>query len=562
MSVTGPKKLFLLGLDGATFDLIDPWVEQGRLPNLARLLQEGARAPLRSVIPPFTPVAWGTLMTGVNPGKHGVFAFKEMRPGTYSFQLVNNRTLKSKTLWRCLGEQGKRVVVVNIPMTYPPEPVNGILVGGMDSPGLDSDFTYPSALRQEVLRVAPGYSIHLHVGAGYLTSDKKRRRAVEGLLEMAEAREKLVLHLLRSRPWDFFAVNFAAIDQIQHHFWQYLAAPDGSEFEDAILRVYQRVDDAVGRIAGALGADVALLVMSDHGAGASSDQVFFLDEWLSENGYLQFRQTSPIASVRRSMTRGLLTFASRHLSSGLKDRLMTTFPGLRSRWQGTIRRAAIDWDATRVFSGEFPATLRINQRGREPRGTVEAGDCESLRDELRSRLLALRDPTTGEALFEKAYRREELYHGTYCDRAPDLILEPKEFALQVRGGTFPPRRTYDAALSRKDPADFFVSGTHRINGVFIARGDGVRAGAELPPVDMADLFPTILHVLGLAVPPGVDGEVAEGLFEDAVREQRPVLHSEADLRRYPQESQDLTTYEEERDSERVQKALRALGYLE
>ena len=551
-------KVFSIGLDGGTFDLMDPWLDEGHLPNIQRLIGRGTRARLRSVILPFTPQAWGSFMTGMNPGNHGVFGFKEKEEGRYSFQFVNNKSIRSRTLWKYLSDHGKKAILVNIPMTYPPESIEGIIVGGMDSPGVDSDFTYPSDIKSEILALEKEYVIHLHVGAGYLDSDKKRRKAVGALLHMVASREKVILHFMDKYPWDFFAVNFSAIDQVQHHFWKYLEGDN--EFQEIILKIYKRVDEAVGRICEKVSPQTTVYMMSDHGAGPASPYVIFIDEWLKEQGLLQFRKAFSVRGLAMRMVKSALTAFSQKLSSEIKDHLMRWFPGMRVRSQGYVRRALIDWPNTRAYSGEHPSTLRINLKGRDAQGVVEPGDYEGLRRELIERLESLTHPQTGEILIERVYRREDLYHGDFLQAAPDLIIHPKDFAHQIKGGPFS-NPHYRQVISTKDPKEFFVNGVHRLNGIFAAAGPGIRKGHCVDSLEIIDLFPTMLYSLGMAVPKSVDGKVAEGIFEEDRLSAYPICYCDDSLKEADQVPGDKATYGQE-DADRIAESLRGLGYID
>jgi predicted AlkP superfamily phosphohydrolase/phosphomutase len=552
------KKVFCIGLDGGTFDLIDPFIEKGYLPHIKKLIDGGARATLNSVILPFTPQAWGSFMTGVNPGKHGVFGFKQKSDSDYSFQFVNNRSLKTKTLWNLLSEMNKRVILINIPMTYPPEEGSGILIGGMDSPGEDSNFTFPAVMKELLYKINEDYVIHLHVGAGYLDNDDKRRMAVKGLLKMINAREDVVLYFMENYPWNFFAVNFSATDQVQHHFWRYMEGDN--EFKNAILTIYKRVDEAIGRIMDKLGHETALFIMSDHGAGPASDIVFFLDEWLKEKGLLNFKKVAVFTAIKRAIINFLLTFFSKKLASEIKDTLMHFFPGLRVKLQGYIRRSLIDWSATKVFSGEHPATLRINLKGRDKEGVVDEKNYDDLRDYLIKELEAVRHPETGEKLIEKIYRKEELYHGAYLDTAPDLIICAKDFAHQIKGGPYPKRKNYKKVISKKASRDFFVNGVHRLNGIFIAYGDGIKSKSSLPPLSIIDLFPTVLYSLGLEIPKAVDGRMIKEIFDEDFVMKNPVHYTDYPIERGSKVP--VRTYEKEEESKEIEKALKGLGYID
>ena len=128
------RKVICIGLDGATFDLIRPWLSKGKLPNIGRIIKDGVWGELESVIPPVSAPAWTSFMTGKNPGKHGIFGFKKEKQGTYEELFVNRKLIKSETLWKCLSDVGKKVIVINVPLTYPPEEINGYLMSGMDTP--------------------------------------------------------------------------------------------------------------------------------------------------------------------------------------------------------------------------------------------------------------------------------------------------------------------------------------------------------------------------------------------------------------------------------------------
>jgi predicted AlkP superfamily phosphohydrolase/phosphomutase len=497
-------------------------------------------------------------MTGMNPGNHGVFGFKEKTGGDYSFQFVNNKSIKSKTLWEYLSDHDKRSILVNIPMTYPPEEIKGLVVGGMDSPGVDSDFTFPQDLKKEVFEIVNDYVIHLHVGAGYLDSDKKRRKATAELLRMVECREKLILHFMEKYPWEFFAVNFSAIDQVQHHFWKY--SEGHNEFKDAILDVYKRVDEAVGRICEKVPPETTVFIMSDHGAGPASPYVIFIDEWLREKGLLGFNKSFSIRGLANKCLKWALDASSQKLSSGAKDYLMRLFPGMRVRSQGYVRRALIEWSKTRVFSGEHPSTLRINLKGRDAKGVVEPEEYDELRNRLIADLESLKHPDTGVRLIEKVYKKEALYSGDYLDSAPDLIVCPKDFSHQIKGGPFP-NRFYRHCISEKNPKEFFVNGVHRLNGIFMAMGPGIRQGHVLEPMNIFDLYPTILYSLGMEIPEGVDGRVVEEIFGEEHLSSHPKRFSACTLKRGFLASGLQVNYEEE-DSEKIEESLKGLGYID
>jgi predicted AlkP superfamily phosphohydrolase/phosphomutase len=374
---------------------------------------------------------------------------------------------------------------------------------------------------------------------------------------MINAREQAVLYFMDNYPWNFFAVNFSATDQIQHHFWKYMGGDN--EFKNAILTIYKRVDEAIGKITAKLGDETILFIMSDHGAGPASDVVFFIDEWLKEKGLLTFKKDALITTLKRRIIKFLLTFFSKKLSSEVKDTLMRIFPGMRVKSQGFLLRSLIDWTETKVFSGEHEATLRINLKGRDKRGIVDESAYEDLREYLIKELETLKHPETGEKIVGKVYRKEELYAGPYLEIAPDLIICTKDFAYQIRGGPYR-RRTYRKVISKKDPRDFFVNGVHRLNGIFIVYGESIRSSLSLSPLSITDLFPTILYSLGLKIPKAVDGRVITEIFNEDFMMKNPVQYIDYSIERGSKVPE--KTYEREEESKEIEKALKGLGYID
>lgn len=577
MQSTSQKRVFCIGLDGATFDLIDPWIREGKLPNLKRFMEEGTRGVLRSVIHPFSPQAWGSFMTGVNPGKHGVFGFKEQIKGTYDFQFVNNKSIKVKTLWKVLSEQGKKVIVMNIPMTYPPEEVNGILISGMDSPGIDSDFTFPNEIKKEILSLTKDYMVHLHV-AGYLNTDAKRRQAINDLLFMTECREKTVLYLMNKYEWDCFVVNFVATDQVQHHFWRYMTDRDHSvngEFKDAVLKIYQRLDEAVGKITANLDENVTQIIISDHGSGPISEVAIYIDEWLRQKGLLAFntpnvKSNSFTRNVKlfarsciRTLAEQIRTLLFKHLSSRTKDVLQRLFPNMRSRTASFINRAVVDWSKTKVYSSENVASLRINLAGREPLGIVNpAHEYEDLRTSLIRDLENIKHPLTNEKIIEKVYKREELYSGPYVEEAPDLIIWPREGTYKFIKKIFP-KRTNRPTITIEKRDGTYTSGTHKLNGILIAKGCNILKNNSIPPVDIIDIFPTVLYYLGLEIPNYVDGKVITGMFSKDYISTTPAKYSDrgCNIEAHKQSISTIQTYKDS-ESAKIEERLRSLGYVE
>ena len=580
-----PARLLIIGLDGATFDLIEPMAAAGELPALADLMRRGVRARLRSTVPPMTMPAWSSFLTGLSPGGHGIFDFTVHEQGRYALRFVNARDRAGATFLRILSEAGRRVASVGVPSTYPPEPLNGLMVSGFDSPvatGIDGSFVHPPGLYDEIRREVGPYRItdfqEIRIGPGW--HDMAFRRIEETL----EAKAAVVRYLLGREAWDCFVALFGEADTTGHHFW-FCHDPRSPRFDpatasrhgDAIRTIYRRLDAVVGQLAaGALsglpdGEPSYVMVLSDHGFGGSGRKVLYLNRWLEEQGALRFRPPRPAARLT-SLAR---TAALRYTPARLQEALFRRAGGrLASLVESMARFGPIDFAGTRAYSDEVNTLpgIWINLRGREPGGTVEPGpEYEGLRDEIIAALEEWRDPETDGAIVNRALRREELYRGFHVNRAPDIVIVPSldrgysYTFLSSPGGRAGP------AVRVIDPDEYAgakgrgMNGSHRPEGIFLLAGPGIRPGIGIRGATIADCAPIVLHLLGLPVPGWMEGRVPEELLEPEAIKARPVVYGERNADP-PQPASGGRTRrpggfspEEERE---IRDRLKSLGYLE
>ena len=550
-------RLLVIGLDGATLDLVRPWAAAGRLPVLARLMATGAWGPLRSTLPAATFPAWTSLVTGVNPGRHGVLDFTERVPGTYRVRFVNGSYRRVPALWTRLSAAGRRVAVLTVPGTYPPEPACGVMVSGFDSPlatAIDGSFVHPRALYREIQRAVGRVPFadfqEVTTGPGW------HAVALARLLEGVERRTKLAAWLLERERWDALMVVFGESDTVAHHFWRFhdprspRHAP--SPFAGAIARVYAALDRALGALLAAAPPDTAVAIVSDHGSGGASDRVVHLNRRLAAGGLLAFRPAT------RGRVAGLVRAAAlRGVPPRLQGVLVRRAPAAAGRLEGIYRLAGIDWSRTVAYSEEldYHPSVWLNLRGREPEGVVAPGAYAATRERVAAALAAWRDEA-GRPVVERVWRREELYAGPFVERAPDLVLE-----LAPVDGYSPsclPSVGAGPALRRLVPAEHGggkgrgMNGAHRQLGLFVLAGPGVRPAGQLAPADIVDVLPTLLALAGEPVPGGLDGRPIAGAL-DAPPRFAPDPLPEAALAPRPfdgDETRDLAA------------RLAALGYLE
>lgn len=502
------KKVIVIGLDGATFRLIEPWAQAGKLPTFAKLLKEGARGNLRSTIRPESSIAWSSFATGENPGKHGVFGFVVHREDSYSTDITTAKSVKSARLWNIVSDYGKKVVILNVPMTYPPQPVNGCLVSGMLTPSLKSRFTYPDGLAQELLTALGDYVITVH------GTHQDKEAFVNEVKYCTEKHKEAALYLMKKCEWDLFAVVFTELDRLQHFLW---ADMDPSHprhdperaLPNAILEYHQYLDKILMEILENVeDGSTTVMLISDHGFNGFYKTVH-LNTWL--------RDQELLALHREHSQSGLINLLLQLRSSSALIKVKRALPFLKDvrlstrSLDGLRFESMIDWQHTKAFYSEVGG-IRINLEGREPEGIVKPGlEYESLRENLKETLETVKDPETGLPIFEAVYKREDLYWGPYVKRAPDLIVEPKRDEDD-------PRKNYALAHNVSTNEQSFLSlsnprtGNHTLDGIFVAFGEGIRPGVEIKQSSILDLAPTILSTMGLSVPESLDGKVLQEIY--------------------------------------------------
>ncbi len=547
------KRVLVIGLDAATLDVIEPWAAAGHLPNFQRLLEEGSCGWLKSTIPALSPPAWTSFMTGVNPGKHGVFDFLKRRPGSYDLQPVRNHLPSLGTVFAWASRYGRRVGVLNVPMTYPPEPVNGFMVSGLGAPD-DADYAYPPGLADELR--AKGYRINTQV----VYAPGREEAFIQEVMETTNRRAEVALELMQREAWDFFTVVFRNLDGVFAHFWALMDETHpqhdpvlAERYGDVILRYHQLLDRHLGNFLEATGNDTVVLVMSDHGSGPLYKEVY-LNVWLQHQGFQALRTgIGPTTGVRALLRRAGLTrenltrLMGWHNVNRLKERVPDLLKALIPRATPDITDV-VDWSRTRAYSFGYIGQIYINLKGREPQGIVAPGaEYRAVVDEIVARLWELEDPETGERVVDAIYLKDEIYHGPHADEGPDINVIMRDMSYISHLGL---EFTGEAVFG---PAVNYETGTHRLYGMLMVWGPGVRRGGRIDGAEIIDLAPTILHLLDVPVPEDVDGRVLTELFEGEppsaprVPRERPTSAPAAEM-----------SAEEEAE---VLERLRQLGYL-
>jgi len=549
------SKIFVLGLDGATFDLIIPWVKNEKLPTFKKIMDNGSYGSLISTIHPLTAPAWSSFITGMNPGKHGLYDFVRRRIGSYKRDVVNASLRSGDSIWKILSEKGKKVCAINVPMTYPPEEVNGYLISGIDTPDMNSNYTYPESFAQEI---ADQHLIAVD------TSGKSHEKYLNSSLEAVERRFKVMNRSFMKEEFDFFMKVINETDSVQHCFWEFMEKGN-NPFSDAIFKIYNKIDILLGEFLKILPQDYTLIIMSDHGAGPIK-KVFHLDTYLNKLGLLNYRKkesTSFLKSLFKNIMKKTLYLSQRYLPASIKARLkkMSNF---RSDVESFLEFSEIDWSSTKAYSIGNQGNICINLKGREPQGVINPGnEYDNLCQMIISHLEELKDPETMEKAVEKVYRREELYHGPNLELAPDLLIRWKD-DLYLSKKEFTSSHNvlwskYTKFGRYSSKYDMYQTGTHKINGVVIFYGKNIKKGSNLQGAKIIDLAPSILYLLNEPIPESMDGKVLTSVIDNNFLKANPI--------KYQDDSGEMKTkskrvFFSKKDEEKVRERLKELGYMD
>lgn len=561
----------VIGLDGATFRIIDPLIARGKLPHLARLKAEGSFGTLQSTIHPFSAQAWSSFMTGVNPGKHGIFDFTHHEKWDYRLKFVNAADRKADSLWKILSSHGLRVAVVNVPLTFPPEQVNGLLISGMDAPGKGSDFVYPSSLLAEIERNVGPYTIELSV-RDYIRRGGEEE-FIDQLRQMISYQVDVVRYLINKEKWNLFAFVFRATDQIQHWYWKFMD-PDHPyhpqevprKLETAIEDIYRDLDKAIGEIEKQSGPETHLLILSDHGQGPNRDRAFYINKWLRSQGFLRFvaenERRRPKGRGHQEALLRSIEWLKKVLPRFLKAFLLQRFPSLRDHTETMQAFSEIDFDRTVAYSDDLRGNIWINLKGRQPKGKVDASDYELVRDDIMRLIRLLRDPLTGEPIFDNVFRREDLYYGPFLSTAPDIVFTQPGDRQRFMLRRSRPNGDLNAYVETIDESEVGVwpNGSHTLDGIFLLKGAGVRHAREVYGAHIVDLAPTILYLMGIPIPENMDGSVLREAIEPSLLRKRPTAKAPFSAEQQGTGPQGTGYTEEETAS--IRERLKDLGYIE
>ena len=497
----------MIGLDGASPDLIFRLAHKGILPTIKGIMTDGSYGKLKSTIPPVTCPAWVSSSTGVNIGKHGIHDFSlsvDLRKKNVVFADSTKRQVDA--IWNLLTAAGKRVVVLNFPVTYPPERVNGAMVSGMLTPSTKSNFTFPRSLKDELLDL--GYVIDV---ADTMLDEILAFKADEfGMLsrirKVTNSRLIAAQYLMKEFEWDLFMVVFVALDRIQHQFWRYIDsshiaydAEKAKTMYPQILKCYEQIDKAVNSLMKIAGKNTNVIIYSDHGF-KPLNKTFFTNSLLRSMGLLKLRGNRPAR---------LLPTREMHLKKMVQlriERIMGKLtPGLKRKVGGLLQPSKefldifdVEPDETKAFQFGY-SSIEVNRNL-----VSDEEEYEKTRGAIVN--------TLNERLFSatsiRAYRKEELYHGPALGDLPavTLLSEKDVTPRQLVPASNLLTLNYDET---SDIPSLMWNGDHDLFGTILMTGPKIPMGLPLKGVNIMDVAPTILHLMKVPVPSHMDGRAVQ-----------------------------------------------------
>lgn len=494
-------RTLVIGLDGVCLPVLDPMIDDGLVPNIGRLYDDSLVAPLESQLPPWTPSAWPSLYTGVNPGKHGVYDFLQF--DGYDWDVVNRSHVKEYAVWELLSMEGFSSVVLNVPVTYPSREFDGVLVPGYTAP--EGSECHPSGIWDELNEELGEYRLYNET---HSTGVSKQKR-VQGYGQLTKMRGAAFQYLVDEHDPDFGFVEFQQCDTIFH---------DYPKDKQTIRKVYRAIDTEVGKILDDCDPDVTLLV-SDHGIGPMEGHEFRVNNYLRDKKFAnttvdgsgmpswesiarnRIQEGEHIESTEPSITERAIEFSAKiGITSqrlawvvtqlGLEDVILKVVPPdlIRAGSEQIDFASSIAYMRSRTEMG-----IRLNVKGREPDGVVQESEYEQVRDTVIESLETVTTPN-GDELFEGVYPREDIYEGPYTEDAPDIITVPNRFdnflVSNIKESVF------------GDPTEPWE---HKLEGVVMVTGDLVDCDTDLSNPHLFDITPTVLATFGLPTGKRMDG---------------------------------------------------------
>lgn len=536
------KRVLMIGIDGATLDVIKPMVQRGFLPNIKKMIDCGYAGVLNSTMPPISPVAWTSMVTGVNPGKHGIFDFMERDtsfPDEYRVKFICGGNRRSEAIWSYLDKKGSKSIVMNVPMTYPPDPISGVMVSGMDTPAKSENYAYPPQVK-ELLNINGKYITEVPIDKDLKNnSEALSARYLEGDNRMVEA----ALSLMDSVKWDFFMIVFTSLDRSQHFFtrdwdWDNI---DLRKDENTVLRMYGEMDRYVGLLMENAGPEVITFIVSDHGFGYAP-RAFSLNQWLISKGYMVVNDSiwNKIAEKNSKIAEVAQKTARKFFGESAED---------KDKSGSMVLMTNLDWSKSSVYSEGGAPKLIINRQV-----IKNEDEYVRLKELLVTELKELKDPESGDIVFRRVEKKEDIYEGSLAEEAADIILEFSRGYVFKHFGM----ENFEFITEKSNFIEQVSgpSGEHLAEGILIVSGPEIKKLDDLGQrSEIIDIAPTVLYLLGQEIPAEMDGRLLDFIIKDEFIASNPLKFNDDKV----STSEKYLITEEE--AKIVEERLKSLGYL-
>lgn len=521
------RKILIIGIDGATFDIIEPFAKEGKLPLFKKLMKEGCYGNLKSVVPALTPPGWTSGFTGVNPGKHNIYDFFSFDRTNKNLKLVSSKDRKYPSFWEILSKEGIKTGVFNIPCSYPVDEVNGFMVSGMATPEEGENYCHP----QEIKKILNSNGKYRFGAYSHFLEKGEIEKFLLDIYKITENEEDKALTLIKNFDPDVFFFVYDEVDRIMHFFWHDFDKTHPlhnfqSNFKDAILKYYQRIEKGIEKFVDAFGNKCDIIIFSDHGFGPLLKDVY-VNYLLYKWGFLEVN-----------------SYAKEYLKKAPWKRfLKNVIPSnLRSLFRKKIKSSPlanplgfINFEKSKAFYSSVSgrSVIILDEKNRD-----------NIAKDLKEKLESYIDKELNLKPFEKVFLREEIYIGEYVKNAPDILIkENGKYAFKSEWSNC------DLKISTQYGA--VKSGSHRENGILIFYGESFEKGQKIEEASLIDVTPTILYLLSLPIGKEMDGKVLSQYIKNK-REKKTKNYKDFRLKK---------SFCAEEDEEAIKEKLKNLGYM-
>ena len=528
-------RTLLIGLDGATWDVLNPLIQDGTLPNIKRIIEEGVSGELRSIIPPVTGPSWLAMAAGLNPGKIGVFDFIKTDKDDFALSPITSNDFKGKALWDILIKENKRSCILNFPMLYPPYEINGVMLCGLGCED-SKNMSCPRGYFESVIKKLGDYKLKVPYNLPkYINNEYLFFHDVEKILKQYQ---EVLSKILENEKFDLLFFIFSVTDFVLHYTWKYwdkshFAYRDDSKIQEMIRQFWEKIDSLIGYIYGySIKNHSRLLLVSDHGFG-KQDEIFRINSWLIQKGFLKLKRRRAILETIKKKIGMIVKKVDKIFGKDFYTQMKSTVGINKSDFfkQFNLKKSsAIAGIHSDVVSGIY---------------IIGSSDREKVKNNI---LHEIKEEESIVNIKTNALLSTEIYSGRYTAGAPDILLYIDDFRCSMNATDL--NQNYYEANRNLYPNK---SGTHRLNGIFVAVGPGIRKDTRLNSASILDICPTVLYLMGAKIPYHLDGKVLKDIFtDDFVKENEAVFFINEEVK---------TDDKCHSDSKKIIKNLESLGYM-